>query len=157
MATASWSPSAVSGLSNRGGYSKPWQPGNTDIVLSQNLGGYVRQYSPGAALNAVHDGCVVDSIKVEFTASQSVGLCDTEGWASFCGVTASKRALTTSSASYSAIGGAGTLPVSVRTALAESSCYNYDTFYDTSISMSHPIVTVSYTDNGIPYMLQFSL
>lgn len=156
MTTAVWSPSAVSSYANAGAYNTAWSS-STQVTLDPGHGGYIRNFEVGSALDAVHDGCTINSIKVEFTASQSVGLCDMFAYAEFCGVTASKSPLTTSSTNYSATGGAGTLPSVLRAATMKSSAMNNDTYYSSVVNISRPIVTVEYTDNGIPYMLQFSL
>ena len=156
MTTAVWSPSSVSSYSNAGAYDTAWTSAQ-QVTIDPGHGGYHRNFVVGSALDALHDGCTINSIKVEFTASQSVGLCDTFAYASFAGITASKRPLTSSSVNYSATGGSGTLPSVVRGATLESSAMNFDTYYDTVVNISTPIVTITYTDNGIPYMLQFSL
>ena len=156
MTTAVYSPSSVSSYANASSYDTAWTTPTT-VTLAPGHGGYIRYFVVGAALDAVHDGCTITDIKVEFTASQSVGLCDTFAYASFAGIAASKRPLTSSSVNYSATGGSGTLPSVVRGATLASSAMNFDSFYDTVVNISTPIVTITYTDNGIPYMLQFSL
>jgi hypothetical protein len=156
MTTAVWSPSGVTSYDNSGAYDTAWSSATT-VSIAAGHGGEIREFNSGTALEAVHDGCVVADIKVEFTGSKVSFATDVFAYAEFAGISVLTYALAASSTNYSANGGAGTLPSVVRAALLYSSCRNDDASYSASVNMSLPIVTVTYTDNGIPYMLQFSL
>lgn len=134
----------------------------TTITLAAQHGGYLRKYVPGLALEALHDGCVITNIKVEFTASYSGSpLTAPSAKAQFpvgvAGNVQINNHITPSSLLYSANGGAGLAPSVVRAGFMYSNCFNNDTFYNVGVNMSLPIITITYIDNGLPSMLQFSL
>lgn len=134
----------------------------TTITLAAQHGGKIRKYVPGAALDVLHDGCEITNIKIEFTASYSgsVWPAPSASAAFPSGVGGAPQinsSLSTSSLHYSANGGAGLAPSVVRAAYMHSNCFNNDTFYNVGVNMSLPIITITYIDNGLPSMLQFSL
>lgn len=134
----------------------------TTITLAAGHGSYMRKYVPGSALDALHDGCEITNILVQFTASHSGGVYTTPtAFVQFpvgvIGAVGLTTPLSTSSVLYSANGGAGLAPSVVRAAFMYSDCYNRDDFYSVGVNMSLPIITITYIDNGLPSMLQFSL
>ena len=144
------------------GYDTSWTT-NTSVTLAAGHGGFIRKYIPGAALDALHDGCEITNIRVEFTASYSGGVYVTPSAFAYFpygvlgGVQIVDVALTTSPSIYAANGGAGLAPSVVRAAYMYSSCLNRDDFYSVGVSMSNPLITITYIDNGLPSMMQFSL
>ena len=145
----------VSSYAVEGPYDTAWS--GTAVSLAPGHGGQTRYYTIGSALNAIHDGCTVDDIKIEFVASKGSAFGPVTAYATFAGITLSVPSVSASSTAYSANGGAGTLPSVVRAGVMSSSCLSEETFYTMAVNMSLPTITVTYTDNGIPYMMQFSL
>ena len=142
---------------------QPWTD-STHVSLDTGEWSYGREWLVGTALNEIHDDCTIDSIKIEFTALQNVGLCNSRARAVFYDggsttyVDKETGVLTTSSTLYSATNsGAGITPAQLRAGKVFSYVKNEDTFYSNIVNFSLPIITITYTDRGIPYMLQFSL
>jgi hypothetical protein len=154
MTTAVWAPLGAFQRCNTG--DATWTS-DTTVSLAAYQSACIREFDSGTVLDAVHDGCVVDNIKVEWTGAKSSFATAIYAYAEFAGVAAYTDTLAPTMTNYSANGGAGTLPSVVRAALLYSSCRNDDSSDSALVNMSLPIVTVTYTDNGIPYMLQFSL
>jgi hypothetical protein len=152
-------PSIVTSLSNQGDFNTAWDGSITQVGLAPGNGGYVRKCDMAVtdAFEALHDGCVVTNIRVEFTGSRSGSYPSVYAYAQFLSVAAVTSDLAFSNTLYWAEGGAGTLPSAIRAAVLESSCRNDGDFYSVTVTMSMPVVTVFYTDNGMPQMMQFSL
>lgn len=154
MTTIVWSPPSVSAYVCDTGDASWSSP--TNITLGPNQSSCGRNFSPGSALDALHDGCIVSNIRVEFTASKSGFGVNVSAGASFMGVGPGTTNLTNSSTLYLADGGAGALPSAIRAGTMASSCRTFDDYSET-VGMSIPIVTITYIDNGLPSMMQFSL
>lgn len=155
MANVVWTPSAVTSYSTLNTYDVVWST-DTTVSLTAGHGGKVRNISVGTAFDAIHDGCEITDITVEFTGHQ-VSFTDlVSAYADFGGVVSVLTSgLAHSSTNYSASGGSGTLPSVVRAAELTSSCHDNDASLAASVKMSLPTVTVTYTDNGVPHSIFF--
>lgn len=109
--------------------------------------------------DAIHDGCTIDQIKLEFNASISVNQPQRRCTASFtAGLMYINATVNNVNTNYSqTIDGAGITPAMVRNGTVASACFKDEDFYSAQFSMSFPTVTVWYTDHGMPQMVQFSL
>lgn len=119
---------------------------------------YKRRDTAGSQFDALHDLVEITDIKIEMTASHPGGYANMgKVYASFAGIAMDLTMASGSSTLYSANGGAGTLPATIRAANIESWVQNIDSFYTLQITCSQPLITITYIDNGQPAMLQFSL
>lgn len=143
----------------------PW----TDLTtanLPTSTGTYGRAQYLTTQFDAIHDGCVIDGLRIEFTASASGVYPTRYAKAEFAGlfldvIPANSSTLYELAKDAVECAALGITPALLRGDNGEvgviSSCRNENTFYSTSISMSLVTVTVWYTDNGMPQMLQFTL
>lgn len=143
----------------------PWTDLTTaNLPASENT--YGRAQYLTTQFDAIHDGCVIDGLRIEFTASASGVYPKKYARAEFAGllldvIPANSSTLYMLDKNAAECAALGITPALLRGDNGQvgviSSCRNEDTFYPTSISMSLVTVTVWYTDNGMPQMLQFTL
>lgn len=147
---------AVSGTSGTG----PLWSGNS-VTLDVGQQSRVRNRDVGTAFDALHDGCSITNIKVEITSSKNTALASgSRVVAAFAGVQVDIANITTSPTNYSANGGSGTLPSTLRSGGSNTTGTDYavnnDGFYPITVTSTGYTITVTYNDNGLPGLIQFS-
>lgn len=131
----------------------------TNSLAPSNYSRKRRDTNPLPGIEALHDNVTITSIKIVMVASYPSGYANMgEMWATFAGITMNQVMATGASTLYSHTVTTGLpTPATIRASNVESWVRNIDSFYSLVITCSEPTITIEYIDNGIPYMLQFSL
>lgn len=118
-----------------------------------------RDTGPISGIEVLPDNVTITSIKMEMVASYPGAYANMgELWCTFAGITMNQVMATGSSTLYSHEVTTGLpTPATIRASNVESWVQNNDTFYNLAITCSQPVITIEFIDNGIPYMLQFTL